>query len=271
MSIDPIAPDVTPETDRHWETRRQFRDDLLDLIVERLRAAETEVESGPLEGIRVVTHAQWLDALNPLRWSSLPPVSDHAAEVVTHADVTVWTVCPRCKIAGPILVTIEPELRVDTSGAELHLRAKSKPRTHVCGQLTIPAAVPEVEGQASFALEDIVRDRCGIADSCFLPEGHEGDCEDAPAEEILEEESGPMVGIEVPADGTISEPIESLAKTPEQAAADVTTKRARRLADRVIPADRPVDDDLLPGELTCEGSVHIPNCSCFDGPEFGDA
>ncbi len=67
-------------------------------------------------------------------------------------------------------------------------------------------------------------------------------------------------------------PAEAIAKTPAEAAADVSTKRAsRRVSLARLTEDAGADDDLLPGELRCEGSVHIPNCSCFDGPEFGDA
>ena len=42
--IDPIAPDVTPETEQEWETRSQFRRDLLDRLDEALIAAEAWIE-----------------------------------------------------------------------------------------------------------------------------------------------------------------------------------------------------------------------------------
>jgi hypothetical protein len=257
---DPIyAPAITPETDKHWATRRQFRDDLVERLAEGLREAEQEVESGPLEGVRVVSHAQWDLALSLVRWADLPPVSDHAAEVVTGASITVWAACPRCKIAGPITLFVDAELRVDTAGAELHLKAKSKARTHFCGQLTIPVG-PPVEGQESFDLEDLVGERCDAivrydaeleADVfCRLTEGHEGDHDELAAEaEVLEEEAAAAT------------PEEALTKTPEEAAADVVTKRAARraarLADRVIPAETAADD-LLPGENL--GACPWPGC-----------
>ena len=57
-------------------------------------------------------------------------------------------------------------------------------------------------------------------------------------------------------------PSEALAKTPEQAAADVARKRARR-RNGTAPGAAPADDELLPGELRCEGSSHVPGCGHF--------
>ena len=57
-------------------------------------------------------------------------------------------------------------------------------------------------------------------------------------------------------------PAEALEKTPEQAAADVAAKRSRR-RNGEHPVEDIADDDLLPGELRCEGSVHIPGCGHF--------
>jgi hypothetical protein len=66
-------------------------------------------------------------------------------------------------------------------------------------------------------------------------------------------------------------PAEALAKTPEQAAANVTTKRAaRRARAEAEIADEGIDraaDDLLPGEFHCEGSNHVPNCGHFGQPD----
>jgi hypothetical protein len=171
-------PAVTPETEKAWETRRQFRDDLLDSLRDRLAEVGETVESGPLEGVHIVTRAQWMDVIYEISNIPLPPVDDHTAEVVTGATVLVWAKCPRCHIAGAIALTIEPELRVDDASAELRLRAKAKPRTHVCGQLTIPVG-PPVEGQESFELEDIVGDAESDPEFCPWPgcegeSGHQG-------------------------------------------------------------------------------------------------
>jgi hypothetical protein len=175
------APVITiPESDTHWESRSQFRRGLEDRLRDGLLEAEVDVVGGPMDGVAVVTHAAWSSLLSGLTSEPLPPVSDHAAEVITHATITVWAVCPRCKIAGPILVTIEPELRVDDAGGELRVKAKAKARTHVCGQLTIPSA-PQVEGQESFDLADIVDETDAESDpeSCPWPgcegeAGHQG-------------------------------------------------------------------------------------------------
>jgi hypothetical protein len=251
----PAALVLPEETEAAWETRSQFRRELLDQLGELMLAAEHAVDGGAEDGVKVVAHRAWLDVLSAVRYKALPPVSNHAAEVVTGAAVTVWCVCPRCKIAGPILMTIEPELRVDTSSAELRLKAKAKPRTHMCGQLTLAAAAPEIEGQESLNLEELTGPHCGkaiggeeSAEFCFLPEGHEGECERASAVEIIEEPEAIT-------------PAEALGKTAEQAAADVATKRARRRRARadVGPdlSDAP-DDDLLPGENL--GACPWPGC-----------
>jgi hypothetical protein len=244
MAIEPIAPDVTPETEQEWETRSQFRRDLLDTLDELLIAAEHAVEGGPEDGVRVVTHKAWIEILRATEFAPLTPIDRHYAEVVTGANVIVWATCPRCGIPGVINLQIDPELRVDTSSAELRLKAKAKPRTHTCGQLTIPALGPEVEGQESLNLEEMIGPRCGkaipeaevdgLVPACHLPEDHEGECAPAPAEEIVD--------------------------APADADADARDENAKTAAR----------DDLLPGELRCEGSVHVPGCSCFDGPEFGE-
>ena len=170
-------PAVTPETEKQWETRRQFRGDLITSISDALLAAEHMVDGGVDDGVEVVTHREWKDILFEALTADLPPVSNHAAEVVTGATILVWAKCPRCHIAGPIALTIEPELRVHDASAELRLRAKAKPRTHVCGQLTIPAG--PAEGQESFELEDIV----GDASSVDFGEGAPADDDDAPEPE----------------------------------------------------------------------------------------
>lgn len=55
-------------------------------------------------------------------------------------------------------------------------------------------------------------------------------------------------------------PAEALDKTAEQAAADVSTKRAARRVSLARLTEEVADDDLLPGELRCVGSVHVPGC-----------
>lgn len=221
MAIGPIAPDVTPETEQEWETRNQFRRDLLDKLDEALISAEHTVEGGPEDGVKVVTHKAWIEILRATEFAPLPAIDRHYAEVVTGANVIVWATCPRCGIPGVINLQIDPELRVDTSSAELRLKAKAKPRTHTCGQLPLSVGP---EGQGSFELEDIVDD----ASSVDLGEGaSDADQDDDGADDA----------------------------SADDASAD----------------DQDADDDLLPGELRCEGSVHIPNCEHFDQPAGGPA
>jgi hypothetical protein len=234
-----VVPPLTPESDEQWETRARFRDDLVDALRDELAKVGHDVVGGEDDGVFVVTRKQWQDAINAVAWSPIPPVDHHYAEVLTDAIVTVWAVCPRCGIAGSIALALQPELRVDHSGAELRLKAKAKPRTHVCGQLTLPAVPPEVEGQESLDLEEMVGPRCRKvidveADTvCILPEGHAGECSpEDPAEDVVEQVGDPDL-------------------------------------EEGISQDQPndeADDDLLPGELRCEGSNHVPNCEHFDQP-----
>lgn len=174
MSIDPIAPDVTPETEQEWETRSQFRRDLLERLDELLIAAEHTVEGGPEDGDKVVTHKAWIEILRATEFAPLPAIDRHYAEVVTGASVTVWAPCPRCGIPGVINLQIDPELRVDTSSAELRLKAKAKPRSHTCGQLLLNSA--SLDGQESFDLDVMTEpvDPCPFP-GCELAAEHKGD------------------------------------------------------------------------------------------------
>lgn len=157
-SPEPVAPPVTPEPLEHWETRARFRDDLLEAFRTALGSASRTLSAADVaawDGVAVVTRRQWTEAIAKVAETPLPPLDQHSAEVVTTADVTVWTVCPRCNIAGPIRVQFQPELRVDVSGAELRLKAKAKPRTHACGQLTTPAAADE-NADEQLTVDDLV-------------------------------------------------------------------------------------------------------------------
>jgi hypothetical protein len=129
-----------------------------------------EIPSGPLEGQRVVL---WDD----IRWAlgePFPPASDHGAEVATPARVVVWAACPRCGISAPVAVELRPELRVDDHSGALHVKAKAKPASHSCGQLTLDGP----EGQGSFELEDIIgddSDAFALGDIVRVQDGGAGD------------------------------------------------------------------------------------------------
>jgi hypothetical protein len=125
--------------------REILRDDLL----EGLEAKKQKLYAGPMEGQEIVL---W-DDVRELFWQRMAPTSDHGAEVSTPGRVVVFAICPRCGQSAPIALEVTPELRVDTSAGHLHLKGKSKPVTHVCGQLR---ADLRTDGQDSFELEDII-------------------------------------------------------------------------------------------------------------------
>jgi hypothetical protein len=162
------------ETEAEWETRRQFRDDLLEDLQELLTEGEHMIEGGPEDGVKAVTHKAWGDALGVIAAKALLAIDRHYAEVVTGANITVWAKCPRCGISAPILLFVDPELRVDPAGAELHLKAKSKARTHYCGQLPLAVGSTEAEGQLTVADLTAPVDPCPFP-YCELAADHEGD------------------------------------------------------------------------------------------------
>lgn len=122
-------------------------------LQERLEAAFQTVEGGPWDGIEVITSKDLQDVFE----EPLPPASGHGAEVMTPARVVVDAYCPRCSLPSTIALIIEPELRVDHSGATLRLVGRSKPVGHLCGQ-TAFAFNGEAEDQEDFSLSDIVAD-----------------------------------------------------------------------------------------------------------------
>jgi hypothetical protein len=119
---------------------------------EQLEQKAQEIYQGPLVGKKVVL----VEDVNFVLNQAFPPVSDHGAEISTPGRVVVWAACPRCGLAGAVSVELTPELRVDSHSGALHLKAKSKPVTHACGQLGLRDG--QTDGQESFELEDIIRD-----------------------------------------------------------------------------------------------------------------
>jgi len=125
------------ENEVMWETRDRFRGELIGQLREGLESAAHKVEGGSEDGVTVVTDRGWRAALNRIEGQRLPPIDHHYAEVLTGAIITVWAKCPRCGIANSIAMSVDPVLTIDTHTAELKLKAKAKPRSHVCGQLTL--------------------------------------------------------------------------------------------------------------------------------------
>ena len=280
------------ENEVMWETRDRFRRELLDQLREGLEGAAHKVAGGSEDGVTVVTDRGWRAALDRIEGQRLPPIDHHYAEVLTGAIVTVWAKCPRCGIANTIAMSVDPVLTIDTHTAELKLKAKAKARSHVCGQLTLMesgaqatleveieslvkrvhdlllkqetldpwdvptretvagwdrATIDQVEAWAEAAITSQNGDLNQVVPP--LPRVLGGEADPEPADEdVISEEEEP----ETPAPAT---PAEALAKTPEQAAFDVSAKRARRRA-RADAA--PADDDLLPGENL--GACPWPGC-----------
>jgi hypothetical protein len=132
-------------------TRESLRRAVLGDLVDRCTAAAVSIEGGALDGIEVVSlgtlRAQVTNALE----DDLPPPSERRAEVTTPAIVLVSAICPECRLPVEIIVALTPQLTADNDGAEIAVKAKSKSRVHVCGQL----ALALVGDQADFGLEDI--------------------------------------------------------------------------------------------------------------------
>lgn len=133
-------------------TREAVRRAVLDDLVERADEAATEMEGGPLDGIRVVSLGTLREQVAAALAVDLPPASDKYAEVVTPAMILVNALCPECGLPSGIAVKLTPQLVVDDDGAELKVKAKSKARLHVCGQLPLPVGDQEtLDG----AIEDL--------------------------------------------------------------------------------------------------------------------
>jgi hypothetical protein len=129
-------------------------------LVERVRemAAEqlTAIEGGPLDGIEVLSAGKLEEVLAAVGTEVLPPLDLHTAEVVADsiaAIVLVWAACPRCGVRQLLTAEITPRLTIDPTSTELSLRARSKARGHICGQLPIQVGP---DGQGSFELDDII-------------------------------------------------------------------------------------------------------------------
>lgn len=119
-------------------TRTAYRDELRKAVAAAADERLEKVEGGPWDGVPVLTEPKLLEAINAVFDLPVPTPSDRHAEVVTPATITVAAVCPRCDLPTTILLAISPELRVDDSGAEIHVKTKTKPRSHICGQQELP-------------------------------------------------------------------------------------------------------------------------------------
>jgi hypothetical protein len=133
--------------DTRDEARRRARITLEELVrdaIQRVGAdADRNGDAIDLEdwkGVPVVTEKDLRQAILAAFSEPLPPPAEHTVEVSTPATVLVTAFCPRCR--QPVLMElseVEPDLIVHSNGsAELKLKAKTKPRAHVCGQMPLP-------------------------------------------------------------------------------------------------------------------------------------
>lgn len=134
-------------------TRDAVRRATADDIIGRCQAAAVAIEGGALDGVEVVSLGTLRDQVTASLLVKLPPTSDKHAEVTTPATIVVSAICPECALPVEITVKLTPALEVDNDGAELKVRAKSKGRPHVHGQLSLPE---EVDGQ--LGMDDVVID-----------------------------------------------------------------------------------------------------------------
>lgn len=134
-------------------TREALRRAVLDDIITRAELVAVTMDSGPLDGLQVISIGHLRDQVSGALMVELPSPSAHHAEVRTPAKIVVSALCPECGLPVEIVVYLSPSLSVDNDGAELSVKAKSKARVHVHGQLSLSA---EVDGQ--LGLDDVVID-----------------------------------------------------------------------------------------------------------------
>lgn len=128
-------------------TRARYRDSLREALEAIGELEFVEVEGGPEDGVRVLTHRSWEETLATVFGMPVPPPIETSAEVSTPASVIVSAECPICGLPSELYMTIHPELRVDEDGREIRLIAKAKPRSHVCDQLSVSFTSEDLDDQ----------------------------------------------------------------------------------------------------------------------------
>jgi hypothetical protein len=137
-------------------TREALRRAVLEDVVSRCDIVAQTIGMTDLEGIegvKFVSMGVLRDAVSAHLMVELPDPSEHHAEVSTPATIVTSAVCPECDLPVEITVKLTPQLAVDNDGAELKVKAKSKGRPHLHGQLSLPT---EPDGQVS--MDDVVID-----------------------------------------------------------------------------------------------------------------
>jgi hypothetical protein len=130
-----------------------------ELISANLHAAlrtvgEEDLQPGALDGVRIITHGD-LEAALSLRDTPYPPPTEHAADVVTPATITIYGICPNCGEGTYLSTALSVELRVGSS-RELRLVSSGSKASHSCGQQAWRAAAAQADGQQT--LEDAIEE-----------------------------------------------------------------------------------------------------------------
>ncbi len=153
-----ISDHVTPREAVRADLRDRFRE-LTDGFVQRVDVTASTSEESPADGeplwqnVPVVTVKDLEAAIRATFDVKLPPPSERTAEVATPATVFVAADCPRCHLPARIPLTISVELHQDDTGETLHLKGKSKPAIHTCGQMALPQRDAGDDGQEELPLE----------------------------------------------------------------------------------------------------------------------
>lgn len=148
-------------------TREALRRAVLDDIVARADLAATEIEGGPLDGVKVVSLGTLRDEVTKHLQVVLPPPSEQYAQVITPATITVAALCPECDLPNNIVVKLSPQLTVTNEGSELAVKAKTKARVHVCGQLPLSEDVTPGQGTLDDAADSIDDHRLRVLGAVF--------------------------------------------------------------------------------------------------------
>lgn len=165
------------------DTRAELRTYLLAMVETGIDQRAQTIEGGPLDGIRVVSLGHVSEAIEAVARFPLAPPDAHTAELTTPFEVVTHARCPRCGVAAPMYLRVNDELRLNEDGQTLRLTAKSKPISHVCGQL--PITFEQAAGQEeAFDITDIVGPVDEKPDS---PEGDEGDEPPLPTDEAKDD------------------------------------------------------------------------------------
>lgn len=137
-------------------SREALRDTYRDELRRELSERKIDVVGGELDGVPVLTIPALDEAIAAVFDQPVPAAGETRAEVETPATVLVHAFCPKCGVSNPVNVSLTPELLVEPGIQHLRVKAKSKPRTHVCGQEALPLGDPIAEGQTGFDFDAIV-------------------------------------------------------------------------------------------------------------------